>query len=306
MSSEGLPVYQWDEIRRHNDSKSLWIVLYDHVYDVTSWQDQHPGGKDVLLKHGGQDATEAFKSVKHSTSAQEKTDDYRIGIVLTPQPLQRTLFGYNMPRMPRSLWVIPVVFVVGTVGIAGLYITMKIRLYKAITVGVYRVVQYVYSIVNRILPISSWSHCKRCWKWFVMSGVKELPEFEWEEIKKHNNKSSLWIVIHDCVYDVTSFQEEHPGGEEVLLEQAGQDASAAFEDIGHSPEARALTDQYRIGVVAGGNPKFPKDIAIGTAPPESTSSTSTPSNAISAATTVGIVIGVAAVIGFLVYRYYKR
>ena len=52
---------------------------------------------------------------------------------------------------------------------------------------------------------------------------------------------------------------------------AGQDASAAFEDIGHSPEARALTDQYRIGVVAGGNPKFPKDIAIGTAPPESTS-----------------------------------
>ena len=46
----------------------------------------------------GQDATEAFKSVKHSTSAQEKTDDYRIGIVLTPQPLQRTLFGYNMPR----------------------------------------------------------------------------------------------------------------------------------------------------------------------------------------------------------------
>ena len=58
-------------------------------------------------------------------------------------------------RMPRSLWVIPVVFVVGTVGIAGLYITMKIRLYKAITVGVYRVVQYVYSIVNRILPISA-------------------------------------------------------------------------------------------------------------------------------------------------------
>jgi len=50
---------------------------------------------------------------------------------------------------------------------------------------------------------------------------------------------------------------------------SGQDASAAFEDIGHSPEARALTDQYRIGVVAGGNPKFPKDIAVG-APPEST------------------------------------
>ena len=41
-----------------------------------------------------------------------------------------------------------------------------------------------------------------------MSGIQELPEFEWEEIKKHNTTVSLWIVVHDCVYDVTSFQEE--------------------------------------------------------------------------------------------------
>ena len=41
-----------------------------------------------------------------------------------------------------------------------------------------------------------------------MSALHELPEFDWEEIKKHNDKSSLWIVVHDCVYDVTSFQEE--------------------------------------------------------------------------------------------------
>lgn len=51
---------------------------------------------------------------------------------------------------------------------------------------------------------------------------------------------------------------------------AGQDASAAFEDIGHSPEARALTDQYRIGTVAGGNPKLPKDITINTPPDKTT------------------------------------
>ena len=46
----------------------------------------------------------------------------------------------------------------------------------------------------------------------------------------------------------------------------GQDASAAFEDIGHSPEARALTDQYRIGTVAGGHPKVPKDIPVSYSP----------------------------------------
>ena len=48
--------------------------------------------------------------------------------------------------------------------------------------------------------------------------------------------------------------------------QLGQDASAAFEDVGHSPEARALTDQYRIGTVAGGHPKWPKDIAVNALP----------------------------------------
>lgn len=41
-----------------------------------------------------------------------------------------------------------------------------------------------------------------------MSGLEELPEFDWDEIKKHNNKSGLWLVVHDCVYDVTSFLEE--------------------------------------------------------------------------------------------------
>lgn len=35
-----------------------------------------------------------------------------------------------------------------------------------------------------------------------------------------------------------SFIIQHPGGEEVLLEQAGKDATEAFEDVGHSTDAR--------------------------------------------------------------------
>lgn len=40
---------------------------------------------------------------------------------------------------------------------------------------------------------------------------------------------------------------QHPGGEEVLLEQAGKEASEAFEDVGHSTDARELMKKYRIG-----------------------------------------------------------
>lgn len=67
------------------------------------------------------------------------------------------------------------------------------------------------------------------------------------EIEKHNEKYSAWLLIHNAVYDVTKFMEEHPGGEEVLLEQAGKHATEAFEDVGHSTDARELMKQYKIG-----------------------------------------------------------
>lgn len=49
-------------------------------------------------------------------------------------------------------------------------------------------------------------------------------------------------MIHDKVYDATNFIDEHPGGEEVLLDVGGQDATEAFEDVGHSDEARSILE----------------------------------------------------------------
>ena len=40
---------------------------------------------------------------------------------------------------------------------------------------------------------------------------------------------------------------KHPGGEEVLYEQAGKDATESFEDVGHSTDARELIKGYLIG-----------------------------------------------------------
>lgn len=68
-----------------------------------------------------------------------------------------------------------------------------------------------------------------------------------EEIKKHNSRDSVWFVIHNKVYDVTKFMEEHPGGEEVLLEQAGKNASEIFEDVSHSADAKDLMKTYLVG-----------------------------------------------------------
>lgn len=49
------------------------------------------------------------------------------------------------------------------------------------------------------------------------------------------------------MYDVTSYLDDHPGGAEVLLDVAGQDADEFFEDIGHSADAREELKKYYVG-----------------------------------------------------------
>ncbi|KAK1344052.1 hypothetical protein QTO34_014611 [Cnephaeus nilssonii] len=76
---------------------------------------------------------------------------------------------------------------------------------------------------------------------------KAVKYYTLEEIQKHNHSKSTWLILHHKVYDVTKFLEEHPGGEEVLREQAGGDATENFEDVGHSMDARELSKTYIIG-----------------------------------------------------------
>lgn len=49
------------------------------------------------------------------------------------------------------------------------------------------------------------------------------------------------------MYDVTKYLDDHPGGAEVMLDVAGQDADEFFEDIGHSNDARKELTKHYIG-----------------------------------------------------------
>ncbi|XP_013136158.1 PREDICTED: cytochrome b5-like isoform X1 [Papilio polytes] len=77
-----------------------------------------------------------------------------------------------------------------------------------------------------------------------------VREITTDEVKKHHDRRSAWIIIHNDVYDVTSFLGEHPGGEESLLEFAGKDGTKGFEDVGHSQDAREMLVKYKIGSLA--------------------------------------------------------
>ncbi len=45
------------------------------------------------------------------------------------------------------------------------------------------------------------------------------------------------------------FLFQHPGGEEILFENAGREATEAFEDVGHSTDAREMMKDYYIGEI---------------------------------------------------------
>lgn len=68
-----------------------------------------------------------------------------------------------------------------------------------------------------------------------------------EEVAFHDTPRDCWVVIYDRVYDISTFLDEHPGGSDVMLEYAGQDASTAFRSSGHSRHTAKTLDRFLVG-----------------------------------------------------------
>ncbi|XP_056268048.1 cytochrome b5 isoform X2 [Pseudoliparis swirei] len=123
--------------------------------------------------------------------------------------------------------------------------------------------------------------------------TESVKYYTLEEIRAHSLSSDAWLIIHDNVYDITSFVEEHPGGEEVLLEQAGSDATESFEDVGHSTDAREMLQQYYIGEVHMDDRKK-----------EQTKDENKVNSGESSSWTTWLISAIIAVVVGVVYRYY--
>lgn len=68
-----------------------------------------------------------------------------------------------------------------------------------------------------------------------------------DEVLGHSSAKDLWLIIHDKVYDCTSFRIDHPGGERALIDYAGRDATEAFDSIGHSNNAVKMLKDMLVG-----------------------------------------------------------
>ncbi|KAF9992914.1 fatty acid alpha-hydroxylase, partial [Entomortierella chlamydospora] len=70
------------------------------------------------------------------------------------------------------------------------------------------------------------------------------------QVKAHSNSASCWVTLNNKVYDVSSFVSDHPGGEELILNQAGNDITDLMKDELshlHSEGAYEMMDEFLIG-----------------------------------------------------------
>ncbi|KAL0830205.1 hypothetical protein ABMA28_003660 [Loxostege sticticalis] len=77
----------------------------------------------------------------------------------------------------------------------------------------------------------------------------EVTRYTMADVKGRNGRSGApaWIVYKDSVYDVTKYLSEHPAGGDVILEEAGTDATKAFDESAHTPDAKQIMAKFKIG-----------------------------------------------------------
>lgn len=77
-----LPVISWDDFQEESKSRPL-IVVHGFIHDVSSFMDEHPGGRHLLSAKVGKDATVAFNGglYNHSNAAHNLLSMMRVGVI---------------------------------------------------------------------------------------------------------------------------------------------------------------------------------------------------------------------------------
>lgn len=70
-------------------------------------------------------------------------------------------------------------------------------------------------------------------------------------IKRNNDQYGYWVIVNNKIFDLTEFKEIHPGGEKIVLDNAGRDGTHEFRRAEHhnNPEIMSLLSMYYAGEV---------------------------------------------------------
>ncbi|CAI6337761.1 unnamed protein product [Periconia digitata] len=71
--------------------------------------------------------------------------------------------------------------------------------------------------------------------------------FSTADVASHNKADNLYIIVDEDVYDLTKFQDEHPGGKKILQRVAGKDASKQFWKYHNEGILKKFQKQLQVG-----------------------------------------------------------
>jgi cytochrome b involved in lipid metabolism len=84
-----LATLTWDEVAKHSTEEDLWLVWGGHVYDLSAFAKNHPGGLKILLGGVGRDMTKPFEKAKHTDLTKVFALNFRIGKIESRDPPAR-------------------------------------------------------------------------------------------------------------------------------------------------------------------------------------------------------------------------
>jgi len=79
--------------------------------------------------------------------------------------------------------------------------------------------------------------------------VPDVREISFQEVQCHSSRDDCWLVIDNCVYDITSWLPKHPGGD-ALLQGIGKDSTYYFELYHRTKYSFKMLKKYFIGILS--------------------------------------------------------
>lgn len=116
--------------------------------------------------------------------------------------------------------------------------------------------KYIYAIAT----LSFWLFVMVLWVTHFWSAeldhtipLNQVATYSLNDVSKHDQLVDCWMVIHEQVYDLTTYLPKHPTTLKVILPFCGKEASHAYDTKNrgkpHSSEASELLGKYRVGVL---------------------------------------------------------
>ena len=72
-----------------------------------------------------------------------------------------------------------------------------------------------------------------------------MNQYTLEQVAQHNaTNQTQWLAYNGCVYDVTSFVSQHPGGAQAILNRVGTNVTNVLEKVDAHMEHWSSVEQY--------------------------------------------------------------